>query len=779
MINYFIKSVLRNIRYNKIYSLLNFLGLSIGIAAFLLLFLWIKDELSYNKFNENYYEIYRLYSEYDERDNTWQTQLTPDLAAPLLIEQYPSIMNAVRLKNQPSTIKVGESLFNEDGLYYTDPSFFEIFTTKSIYGSPIDALNDPNSIVITNKIASKYFGDINPINQSVLIDGRYEFKIAAVIEKFPNSSDIQFDILCPYKFLENNNLMWQYWSFGRIETYVLCQAGVSKDKLDLEIRDFVEDKGDNLGFIFKGQPLEQVHLYTLTGEKEGMKSVQIFALIALGILIIACFNFINLTTAQYTKRAKGISLKQILGSSKWNLIKYIFFETLFFVVISGLVALIFIELFRIPFNTISGKELQIIYHDIIFIAYLFIIFFVTSLLSALYPAYFVTKFKALNILTGELTKGIRGRKIRQAIVIIQFSISIVLVIASITTYRQFNYILNKNSGYNTSNVVYIPIKGEARRNLNTFKAELKNSAYIENVTAVSELPSFVGIGTSNFDYEGKDPSDDKGFTILSVDHDFIKAADLKLNQGRDFSLDYSADSSNYILNQTAIDYMGLENPIGSRFRMFRTEGKIIGVVDDFHFMPLNQEIGPIFLAIIPNYYAQILIRIKEGSTQEGLQHIEKVWKSYIPEYAFEYNFWDDFNGEMYGSERQLINIFLYFTFLAILIASLGLVGLSMFTTEIKTKEIGIRKTTGAKTTNIVVMFIKDYSKWIIVSIVISCPIAYYLMNKWLQNYAYRTGLSVWIFIASILLVYIIGILSIIIQSYRSAKANPVDSLRYE
>lgn len=779
MFKYLLKSAFRNILNNRIYSFLNFSGLSIGIASFLLLFLWIKDEVNYNKFNANYNEIYRLYSEYQEKDNVWQTQLTPDMAAPLLVGQYPGIKNAVRLKNQASTIKVGEDLFNEENLFYTDPSFFEIFTSEVVYGDPHIALSDPNSVVLTSHIAKKYFGNKNPINKTILVDGIHEFNVAAVVRNFPNNTDVNFDLLLPYKFLEDNNLMWRYWSFGRIETYILAGKGKLKKQLDFEIKDFMSDKGPDLGFVFKVQPLRQLHLYSLDGEKAGMKTVQIFALIALCILVIACFNFINLTTAQYTKRSKEISLKQILGSSKLGLVKNIFFETGLFVLISGVFALIFIELFRMPFNKISGKELTINYLDLSFIGYLFLIFFITSIISALYPAYFITKFKSLNLLTGEITKGLRGKRIRKLIVIFQFTLSIILVISSITIFRQFDYLKNKDLGYNTSNIVYLPLKGVARNNYGLIKQQIKNSPFIENVSVVSELPNFVGIGTSNYNYEGKDPADDKGFTILSVDHDFLETIDLELSQGKDFSLDFNSDSSNYILNEKAIQYMGLENPVGSKFSMFDIEGEIIGVVKDFHFKPLNEPVEPIFLAIVPNYYSYFMIKLNDKSIPNGINHIEKVWNEFLHDYAFEYDFWDDHKTSIYRSEKRMINIFLYFTLLAILIAAIGLVGLSMFTTEIKTKEIGVKKVNGANTLSIIKMFIKDYSIWILVSIIIACPIAYYVMDKWLQDYAYRIDLSIWIFIISVVFVYVIGILSIIVQSYKAAKAKPVESLRYE
>jgi len=779
MFRYFIKSTFRNLIKNKVYSVINLVGLSIGIAAFLLLFLWIRDELSYNKFHKNYEDIYRLYSEYNERDNTWETPLTPDLAAPILVEQYPSIKNSVRLNNKPSSVKIGDQLFNEINLYYTDPSFFEIFTVNTIAGNPESALNDPNSIVLTQSTANKYFGRENPINKTVLLNGEYEFKIAAVIEDFPKSSDIVFELLFPYKFLENNNLMWTYWSFGQIETYILAEKGKTKDQINSEIKDFVIDKGSHLGFIFKVQPFDKLHLFDLKGEKEGMKSVQIFALIAMSILIIACFNFINLTTAQYTKRVKEVSLKQILGSSKLRLVKHMFFETGFFVLIAGILALILIELFRLPFNNISGKELAINYSSISQLAYILLIFLITSVFSAFYPAYFITKFKSLSILTGELTKGLRGRKMRKTIVIAQFTISLILIVSTILVFKQFSFIKNKELGYNTNDIIYIPFKGSAHKSYNLIKDQLNNSPFIKNVSVVSELPSFVGIGTSNIDYEGKDPSDDKGFKILSADHDLLKTIDLKLIDGRDFSLEFSTDSTNYILNQKAIEYMGLKNPIGSRFSMFGIEGKIIGVVQDFHFLPLNQEIEPIFLAIIPNYYSNFMIKVDANNMDKALHHIEEVWKTFLPDFAFEYNFWEDHRTNLYYQEKRLINVFTYFTILTILIAAIGLVGLSMYTTQVKTKEIGIRKVLGASTYSIIKMFVKDYGKWILISIIIACPVAYYLMDRWLQNYAYRINLTVWDFIISIGLIFTIGFTAIMIQSYMAARKNPIESLRYE
>lgn len=772
--NYF-KITWRNIKTNKIYSFINIMGLAVGMTCCILILLWVQDELSYDRFHKNYSDIYQTIP---ELQNT-KVSANPLALAAVFKEQYPEVRQITRFCFRYWLFKHEEKMFNESG-GLVDEDFLKIFTFPLVKGTPETVLRSRESVVLTERAAARYFGTQDPIGKSFMINNRFELIVTGILKDIPSNSHLQFDFLASMELMgERGYTSWSY----EARTYALLEKNIDIRNFAEKISGFVNehDKRTNQKVFLHIRPLSSVHLYSLNGT-DPIVYVYIFLTIAIAILIIACINFINLSTARSNTRAKEIGMRKVVGAERADLIRQFIGESLILSAIALLVAVGLVSLLLPAFNNLAEKQLTMDIAGNVSTVFLLVgIVLFTGLVSGSYPAFMLSSFKPANILRrGKLQSGSGGFILRKILVVGQFTATIVLIIGTIIMYKQLNFIRNKDIGLDRDHVVAISMTRELRSNYRSFKHECKRNPNVINVSAARRYPT--GIGHFNPVYwEGKGPEDYVTMTDASVDYDYFETLGMTIIQGRSFSEEYATDVENYILNEEALKITGLESPIGKMFSCWRDEGKIIGIVKNFHASSLHTEIGPVIFTLSQRHgsHRYVFVKIRPNDISGTLAFLEQKAAEFAPNSLFEYRFLDDVFDSQYSGDQRRGNIYKYFTFLAIFISCLGLFGMASFTAEQRTKEIGIRKVLGASIANIMMMISKDFLVLLIISNVIAWPIAYFLMANLLNNYAYRTSIAAWIFIASGVTAVFVALLTVGIKIIRAAYANPVDSLRYE
>jgi putative ABC transport system permease protein len=772
--NYF-KITWRNIKNNKIYSFINILGLAVGMACCILILLWVQDELSFDKFHENYSDIYRTIPELQST----KYSSNPLALASVFKEQYPEVRQITRFCGRNWLLKYGDNIFDETGAL-VDDDFLKIFTFPLIEGTPETVFENRESIVLTERAAAKFFGNQDPIGKSLMINNNFELIVTGILRDVPLNSHLQFDFLASMELMgPRGHTSWSY----EARTYALLEKNVSIEDFKEKISGFVmeHDKRTNQKVVLHIQPLSRVHLYSLNGT-DPIIYVYIFLTIAAAILIIACINFINLSTARSNTRAKEIGMRKVVGAERADLIRQFIGESLILSAVALCVAIGLVYLLLPAFNNLADKQLTLdIAGNVSTVSVLVGIILFTGLASGSYPAFMLSSFKPANILRrGKLQSGAGGFLLRKILVVSQFTATIVLIIGTIIMYRQLNYIRNKDIGLDRDHVVAISMNRELREAYRSFKNEIKRNPNVINVTAARRYPTSIGHVNPVY-WEGKGPEDYVTMTDASIDYDYFETLGMQIIQGRSFSEEYATDSENYILNERALRMTGLESPIGKMFSCWEDEGKIIGIVKNFHASSLHSEIGPVIFTLSQRHgsHSYIFVKIRPNDIPGTLAFLEKKTVEFAPNNLFEYRFLDDVFNSQYSGDQRRGNIYKYFTILAIFISCLGLFGMASFTAEQRTKEIGIRKVLGASIANILMMISKNFLMLLLVSNVIAWPIAYFLMERLLNNYAYRTGIAAWIFIVSAVTAICVALLTVGIKIVRAAYANPVDSLRYE
>jgi len=774
--NYFIISF-RNIRKYKGYSFINISGLAIGITCFILIMLWVQDEIGYDRFHTKREHIYRV-------ESNLTTQPAP--LAPHLKENFPGVVNSVRFSSfNNADVRYKDKRFIEPGFDLADNSVFEIFTFPLLRGNPEDVLKKPYCVVISEETAQKYFGDEDPVGKSLTVENNYQFTITGIMKNVRDNTRLRCDFLASFETLISlRPVIRNHWGDHAYFTYVLLNENIDYRELNVKIKNIVIDKipDANMSVPLSLMPFGRLHLY----EDGAIKYVYIFLAVAIFTLIIAIINFINLTTAKSSNRLKEIGLRKVVGASRSNLIKQFLAESIFLSFLAFIIAFILAVIILPNFNAIVDKNLNL---NFIENRYLLLMLTVTALMTGLlsgsYPAILMSSFHPVTLIRKSLFPGNKTSKsssFRKILVIIQFTISIFLIISTLLVLSQLNFIKNMDLGYNKENLIYLTLKRNVSRNRESFRMDLLKNPDVLNLTFASSLPSNVANNAVGMDWEGKDPNLKPSWRFVVADFYYIKTLGLDVIDGRDFSEDISTDKrQSFIVNEKAFQEMEQSSPIGKRFSLWGTDGTLIGVIKDFHFRPLHTRIAPLFLWINPNFYNYVIIRLKPGTDnlQEVLSYIEGIWKQYEPDFEFTYNFLDESFERQYRAEQRMSAIFKYFTFLAIFISCLGLFGLVAFTAEQRKKEIGIRKVVGASLPNIVALLIKEYFVLIILSNIIAWPAAFFAMRKWMQNFAYHTDIALWIFLVSAASSLIIALITISYQAIKAAALNPVDSLKYE
>jgi putative ABC transport system permease protein len=789
MIRNYFKIAVRNLIKHKKYSLINILGLAIGLACFVLIMLWVQNELSYDRFHKNADNIYVVF----RNDTKKLDAATSKLLAHALQTELPEVVDATSFTPLPEPFKVYLEYQNrgfEENIALAEPQFFNIFSFDFKEGDPQSAFEDPNSIIITERMRQKYFGDKNALGESMaltLLGQKSTLKVTGILKNVPRNSHIQREFFIPIEFLKTYGINWDSWYSQTVNTYIQTQGKIDVSHLEKKILEcklrYYNEENVSYGLL----PLTRIHLYSnniaffaTTGD---IKYVYIFGVIAGIILLIASMNYMNLSNALSLKRAKEIGIQKVVGAQRIHLIRQYFGETFILTIFAMGCGILIVELLLPVLNQLSGKSLSVNYLNPQFILTILLTTTVTSVISGLYPAIFISGFQPIQVLKGRFHISENGINLKKVLIVFQFSLSIVIIICTIIVLNQLNFIQNSNLGYDKENVVCLKVKGDITGQYEAFKNKLLENPNMLKISRSEPLDANELGETEDVDWLGKK---EKFKTwVLHVDSDFDRTYKIEMNSGRFYSNQFSTDqTSAYVLNETAMKEMGLKSPLGKDLTVWGRKGKIIGIAKNFHFSSLHHSIEPMILRI-PNpeekniYYRIISVRLNANSVSQSLTFIEDTWRSFFPSEPFDYYFVDEKLNASYQAEQRMGKIFETFSFLAIFIACLGLYGLTAFSIEQKFKDIGIHKVLGASVSNIVLLISKNYLWWIIFSNAIAWPITYYAMDKWLQNFAYRTSMQWWMFILAGGAALVIALLTMSWQTVRAATTNPVESLRYE
>ncbi len=803
--NYF-KTAWRSLRKNKTFSILNIAGLSIGLACSLLIALFVLDELSYDRFNTRADLIYRIDEQVKFGDFNYHGAWTPAVLGPSFARDFNQIEQYTRIKSSPGVvIRKGSENIREDRVAYADSSLFDVFTINMIAGNEKTALKEPHSLVISESAAMKYFNSLDILGKTVLIDGTTNYKITGVIKDIPAQSHFNFDLFMPISELDSRmNPSWINYNF---QTYLLLKPSADIRKFEKQLNasfdqylspQFKTDlntsaddfkKADNF-FRCSLMPLTDIHLYSHLADELGINGsiqhVYIFSAIAIFILLIACINFMNLSTASSANRAKEVGVRKVLGGLKNNLIAQFLTESLVACVLSFVIAIAVAALLLPLFNQLAGKQIpvSVLFSPSIVSGIVALLIFV-SLISGSYPAFFLSSFQPIKVLKGNLSTGFKGSALRNTLVVLQFTISVILMIGTLVIYNQLQFVRNKDLGFNKEQVLLLQNSSALNNNTKAFTDQLLKMPGVKNVTSSGFLP-VKGFRTEQ-GFMTVPQFDGKNFTLMEawpVDERYLPTFQIQLKTGRNFSAQFPTDSSAVIINETAAKSYGRVDPVNKKIYML-TDLKgafvalhIIGVIKDFNFNSLRDQVAPMVLNLQQDNRG-MAVRISTHDIPGLLNEIKARWNSMVNSQPFSYTFLDEEFNKQYSADQRTGKIFLVFSILAILIACLGLFGLVTFAAEQRVKEIGIRKVLGARITNIFELLSKDFVKLLLLSICIASPVAWWAMNKWLQDFAYRIPISWWIFASVGAICLLIALVTISFQAIKAAVANPVNSLKAE
>ncbi|HEV8284624.1 MAG TPA: ABC transporter permease [Chitinophagaceae bacterium] len=808
MIRNYFKIAWRNLLRYKGFSFINILGLAIGLACCVLVGLFIKDELSYDKYNKEANRIYRVVKDFVNDDGSkLPDATTPPAIGAAIQKEIPEIDHVVRFMpgwGGKFYVRNGEKRFIEENLYRADSSIFDVFTFQFLQGDPKTALKAPDAVVLTESMVKKYFGNENPINKILEVDQWGPRMVTAVIKDIPENSHFDIDLLIPLRFrnadgsLRDINSNWGWYNYY---TYIKLKPGTRIADVDKKIRDiFKKNQPENKNYFYS-QALTDIHLtsnlkWELRANSD-KKYVYIFGTVALFILLIACINYVNLTTARSSLRAREIGIRKVSGAVRGALIRQFLTESVLISLLAAIVALIMAQLLLPAINTITGKNLGLVPQGNYFILLLIFGFAILlGMIAGFYPALFLSSFEPVKVLKGERRSGPHRFNLRKVLVVTQFTISIALIIGTLIVIQQINFIQNAKLGLNKDHVLMINDVGYLNR---SERQKLKNDLLqLPEVKTVSGADGVVGGQNWANGLRLKGTQNGQLVNFLAVDHDFITTLNMELKEGRNFSSEQLSDTINYrapgtterqagsiILNETAVKDLKIPSPVIGQQIAWNTDEdttwylQVIGVLKDFHFTSMKNEIKPFAFIYQPNRIGNFTVKLGGANMQNNIAKIKAIWDKNVTSRPFQYSFLDETYAKLYQSEMNFKKIFFYITFIAIFIACLGLFGLSSFITEQRTKEIGIRKVLGASVSGIVGMLSKDFVKLVLIAALIAFPLAWWAMNKWLQDFVYRISIGWWVFVVAGMLAAIIALFTISFQAIRAAIANPVKSLRTE
>jgi putative ABC transport system permease protein len=789
MLKNLIKTAVRHILKHFGYSILNILGLTLGISSAIFLIIYVADEVSYDRYHEKADRIYRVSSKITEPDDqfTWIVAQIP--FGPQVVKDYPEVQSYVRFINMPRSLyKYEDKEFNEENFFFVDSTLFDIFSYRVIKGEVKSALLNPKKIVLTEKTATKYFGNTDPIGKT-LTAGTDTYEVTGVIEDIPTNSHFRFDAVAA-----RNNLPKQLGSWGNfgVFTYLLFPENFDVKSFETKMQGMYEPYMKpifgplNIKIEYILEPLTRIHLYsTKSGEPEPTGSityVYIFAIVALFLVLIAAMNYMNLATARSTRRAREVGLRKVVGSRRGPLVMQFLSESTVFTLISLVISIILLVILLPKFNLLAGKsfDLHIIYSPVVLLTLIGVLL-VVGIVGGSYPAFFLSRFSPVTVLKGVITQGSAGSLFRKILVVIQFTVSVIMIVCTLVVFRQLNYLKTMDQGFDQTNVIGLQLNQEMVRKYPVVKQALLENPNIKFVTSTNTA---VGSGSGKviFNVETDQGMAQKGVNFAVVDYDFIETLGIKIANGRGFQKDMPSDTlTGVVVNETFVNRMAWKDPIGKKVELGDANtirARVIGVMKDYHQTGMYNGIESLLLVYRPLNNI-IYIKLSGNDTKQTIAFIETKWKEIFPDQPFNYTYLSERFGEQFQADEKRGLIFTIFTILAILIACLGLFGLASYMVEQRTKEIGIRKVFGANEGVILRLIAKDFLLLVSIGIVIAVPVSYYFMSKWLENYVYRTNISVPLLIIAALLTILITFATISYKAYQASVMNPANSLKTE
>jgi putative ABC transport system permease protein len=747
----------------------------------ILILLWVRFELSFDRFHENAEELCRVINVEQKPGGEAVYSASNPIALGLVLEaDYPDVLRSCRGVVQSIRLSFGEKNYVEDVLF-ADPSFLEMFSFVLIEGNPETALDNPNAVLLTQRAASRYFGNENSTGRVLQAETGRDMTVAGIIQDLPSNTQFKFDGIVSIQTLKDLGVNMDDWGMFAYQTYVMLSEGSSSQVVSRKLENVIRDHSPGAEETIELQPLTKIHLYAMGGG--GLITyVYIFSALAFFVLLIACMNYMNLSTAMSVKRSREVSVRSTMGANRSHLIQQFLGESLLLAAFALGLSLPLVHLLLPTFNSLIGMQLHMEYSPLLIIL-IIAMTLVIGMLSGSYPAFVLSSWKPAQVIRGHMKSKRGGFLFRRILVVTQFSLSILLIIASVGIFRQLNYIKNRNLGYNGDNIVCMQMDADLGKKYQVFKDALLQNPNILSMTRSNATPERKQASISGYAFRWEGMEEGQKIVtlhLMGVDPDFLKTYQVEMADGRFFSDDYSSDKEeSIVMNEAAVRAMGMESPVGKKMFFGEIETlDIIGIVKDFNFRTLHYEMEPLAM-VIGWSLSQISMRISGADIPSTIQFIEGTLKNIIPGAAFNYEFFDARLQREYRTEKVMQSIILHITFLIIFISCLGLFGLASFAAEQRTKEIGIRKVLGASIPQIVRLLWREFTIWILIANVIAWPVAYYALNRWLQNFAYRENMDLLIFVSSAILAFLIAVFSVSFQSIKAAMANPVDALRYE
>lgn len=795
MFTNYLKTAIRHIFKNKFYAAINIAGLTIGLVIGLFILLWVQDELSFDRYNKQAGNIYHIgiIGGTGPSQQIFTSIIAP--AATFAKNELPEVKDALRINNiGEGPVRYKDKIFIEQHMAFTDPSFFRMLDFPLINGNNKDPFPSTNSIVLAQSTATKLFGKQDPTGKTIILNDKYNFTVSGVFKDAPANSSFNYKVLIPLAYYNNVSYVersrsyagtqrlpsmdadWVNFSF---ETYLLLKPGTNIQALTQKLRRIHErQKPDDAPAPYLAQPLTKMHLYKVDGSDGGIKTVKTFGIVAFLILLIASINYVNLSTARSMLRAKEVSMRKIIGAGRAQLFIQFIIETLIVFLVSALLAVTLMYLLLPQFNSFSGKQIVLNLSNYRIWISILVAMVGTLAASGIYPAMLLSSFEPLKALKGKITAGMSNATFRKVLVVVQFSISVVLIIGTLVIGNQLKFIRNKNLGYNKENVLSVQMREDMVKHFDAVRADLLKQPGIVAVTrASSDMTDIIG-WTGNNDWDGKLPKSNLLFHQLAIDKDFTSFFNMKLVQGNSFTGSKS-DSVHFIVNETAVNAMGIKDPIGKNMRIEKIRGNIIGVVKDFNYTSMHKKIEPMVMFFDPANGYRLYVKTTAADAPKAIEALQQVWKQYNNQVPLNYTFLDESFARLYSTEQHTASLFNIFSAVTITLSCLGLFGLATYTAQVKTREIGIRKVFGASVTGIIRLMAAEFMILVVVSLLIATPVAWYGISNWLMDFAYRTNLAWWIFALAGAAAISIAFITISFQSVKAALANPIKSLRNE
>jgi len=783
MFKNYLKVAFRNIIKNRTYSIVNVIGLAIALICAIFIMIWVHYELSYDRYHAKVDQICLAYLKGTQEDNISYQSTTSPIIASILKNDFPEVINTGRVGWLGEVVfKHGDKKIVESRGIGADPELLDIFTFHFIRGNPATALADLNSMILTESLARKYFGEENPVGQVILMNNEFSFYVKAVIEDIPQNSHIQYDFIVPFDFLENLGYQITGTNFYPCNyyTYILLQKNIPYEPISEKVSQHIIGEGEIITFQITLFPLSEVYLR----ENGGKQKIYIFSLIAFVIIVIACINFMNLSVAQATKRAREVGIRKVVGATRLQIIRQIITESVIMAAIAIFMAVILVELFLPYFNNLINKQITITYFDTAwFIGFVGLVLF-SGFLAGSYPAVFLSSFRPVKVLKASSTTWSNRSTFRKVLLVLQFTVSILFIITTLVMMRQIYYIRTFDLGINQENIFYVQLESEIQQRIPEVKNELLRNANIQFVTSSSRIPTVITVGS--FRKWGREQEPSRRICEVFVDEDYLRTFDLKMSEGRFYSESHPTDATeSIIVNRAAIELLGSGSYIDHQFYYVDQYKTLIGVMEDFqNISPLYSNPNPLVFHLRPNGNKYLFVKIHPNikdihTLTETTNYVRSVCDAFSPDFPLRYSFMNEFTYERERTIEIRQTIILYATIFAILISSLGLFGLSAFLNAQRSKEIVIRKVSGATIYHLLILLTKDFVKWIIFANLIAWPLAWYIMNLWLQNFAHKVTMPWWIFFISGCLALLVSFFAVGYQAIRAASANPVKALRYE